>query len=330
MNEWLNRLILQAKIRTIGWYRWKKILSANGVVKAGALSEKQLDEIILKIFKSFFKESKKDKPIKLEKLGKTYENGYKAVHNFSLDVEPGDFVCLLGPSGCGKTTALRMIAGLDNITEGKYFLGNKEMNSIHPSERKTAMVFQNYALYPFMTVYNNIAFGLKLKITKNDLVSYYIKQILIDKYPNYEKIQDAKFALWEAKHPFHYEINAAKTKVKKASFKEFDKDELDSAKRELKKFEDLAAKQKNNIEGFVEIKHTIKKLKKEQKKLISQQKIELQKQEKIIKDQISVLLQKQREYKIKKQEMIPVINNTISKLEEEKNELTRKYNAEFK
>jgi len=99
----------------------------------------------------------------LKNVTKVYPNGFKAVKNINLDVLDKEFVVLLGPSGCGKTTTLRMIAGLEEITEGTIEIGGKIVNDVEPKDRDIAMVFQNYALYPHMTVYENMAFGLKLR-----------------------------------------------------------------------------------------------------------------------------------------------------------------------
>ncbi len=104
-------------------------------------------------------------PVSLEKINKVYENGFHAVHDLSLDIADGEFMVLVGPSGCGKTTALRMVAGLEDITSGILRIGGKEANDETPKERDIAMVFQNYALYPHMTVAANIGFALKLKKT---------------------------------------------------------------------------------------------------------------------------------------------------------------------
>jgi multiple sugar transport system ATP-binding protein len=87
----------------------------------------------------------------------------KAVDNFNLDIHDGEFVILVGPSGCGKTTTLRMIAGLEEITAGEIEINGKVINRVHPKDRDIAMVFQNYALYPHMTVFENMAFSLKLR-----------------------------------------------------------------------------------------------------------------------------------------------------------------------
>lgn len=99
--------------------------------------------------------------LKLKEVTKIYPNGTKAVNETSLDIEKGEFMVFVGPSGCGKSTLLRMIAGLEDITQGEIDLDDKTINNIDPSERDVAMVFQNYALYPHMNVYKNLAYGLK-------------------------------------------------------------------------------------------------------------------------------------------------------------------------
>ena len=97
----------------------------------------------------------------LKNVTKIYPNGTKAVHETSLSIDEGEFMVFVGPSGCGKSTLLRMVAGLEDITEGDIRLDGKLINQVDPSERDVAMVFQNYALYPHMNVYNNLAYGLK-------------------------------------------------------------------------------------------------------------------------------------------------------------------------
>jgi len=104
-------------------------------------------------------------PVSMDKVNKVYENGFHAVKDMSLDIADGEFMVLVGPSGCGKTTALRMVAGLEDITSGILRIGGKEVNDETPKERDIAMVFQNYALYPHMTVRDNIGFALKLRKT---------------------------------------------------------------------------------------------------------------------------------------------------------------------
>ena len=110
--------------------------------------------------------------LELKNITKIYPNGTKAVDETSLNVEDGEFVVFVGPSGCCKSTLLRMIAGLEDITSGEISLDGKVINNIDPSERDVAMVFQNYALYPHMSVYNNMAYGLKNRgISKEDITT---------------------------------------------------------------------------------------------------------------------------------------------------------------
>src|SRR3954463_12230805 len=93
-------------------------------------------------------------------VDKIYDNGFHAVQDLSLDIKDGEFLVLVGPSGCGKTTALRMVAGLEEISDGELFIGDRVVNELTPKERDVAMVFQNYALYPHMSVAQNMAFPL--------------------------------------------------------------------------------------------------------------------------------------------------------------------------
>ena len=99
--------------------------------------------------------------LKLSHIYKVYENGHKAVNDFNIDIQDKEFIVFVGPSGCGKSTTLRMIAGLEEITTGDLFIGDTLVNDVEPKDRDIAMVFQNYALYPHMTVYENMAFGLR-------------------------------------------------------------------------------------------------------------------------------------------------------------------------
>lgn len=101
--------------------------------------------------------------VKLEHVYKKYPNGFEAVKDFNLDIEDREFIIFVGPSGCGKSTTLRMIAGLEDISSGDLLIDGKRMNDVEPKDRDIAMVFQNYALYPHMTVYENMAFGLKIR-----------------------------------------------------------------------------------------------------------------------------------------------------------------------
>ena len=101
--------------------------------------------------------------LSLRNICKVYPNGFEAVKDFNLEIEDKEFIIFVGPSGCGKSTTLRMIAGLEDISSGELYIGDKLVNDIEPKDRDIAMVFQNYALYPHMSVYDNMAFGLKIK-----------------------------------------------------------------------------------------------------------------------------------------------------------------------
>lgn len=108
--------------------------------------------------------------IKLENVGKTYDGVHFSVENFNLTIEDGEFIIFVGPSGCGKSTTLRMIAGLEEVSEGHIYLDDQLINDIKPKDRDLAMVFQSYALYPHKTVYQNLAYPLKVrKMSKNDI-----------------------------------------------------------------------------------------------------------------------------------------------------------------
>ena len=106
--------------------------------------------------------------VTLKNVYKIYDGGVVAVTDFCLEIEDKEFIVLVGPSGCGKSTTLRMIAGLEEISEGELYIGDKLMNDVAPKDRDIAMVFQNYALYPHMTVFDNMAFGLKLRKTSKE------------------------------------------------------------------------------------------------------------------------------------------------------------------
>ena len=106
----------------------------------------------------------------LKNLNKIYPNGFHAVHNFNLEVEKGEFIVFVGSSGCGKSTTLRMIAGLEEISSGEFLIDGKRVNELGPRQREVAMVFQSYALYPQMTVYDNLAFSLTLQGVDEDVI----------------------------------------------------------------------------------------------------------------------------------------------------------------
>src|SRR5919197_4448101 len=114
--------------------------------------------------------------IVLDKLTKTYPNGFEAVKQLSLEIGEAELLVLVGPSGCGKTTALRMIAGLEQITSGDLYIGGRRVNDVLERDRDIAMVFQSYALYPHMTVAQNIAFSLKLSKVPKDEIRRRVKE----------------------------------------------------------------------------------------------------------------------------------------------------------
>jgi len=108
--------------------------------------------------------------VELEQVNKVYDNGFQAIYDLDLRIEDKEFLVLVGPSGCGKSTALRMVAGLETVTSGKLLIGDRVVNDVEPKDRDIAMVFQNYALYPHMTVYENIGFALRLaKVPKAEI-----------------------------------------------------------------------------------------------------------------------------------------------------------------
>jgi multiple sugar transport system ATP-binding protein len=114
--------------------------------------------------------------VTLQHIWKKYTNDVAAVKDFNLDIEDKEFVVFVGPSGCGKTTTLRMIAGLEDITSGDLYIGDRRVNDVAPKDRDIAMVFQNYALYPHMSVYQNMAFGLKLRKVPKPEIDQRVRQ----------------------------------------------------------------------------------------------------------------------------------------------------------
>lgn len=113
--------------------------------------------------------------VELKNVRKVYEKKVEIIKNINLEIEDKKFIVLVGPSGCGKSTILRMIAGLEEITSGEIFIGDRAVNNVHPKDRDIAMVFQNYALYPHMNVYDNMAFGLKMRKFKKDVIDEKVK-----------------------------------------------------------------------------------------------------------------------------------------------------------
>ena len=142
---------------------------------------KEMAKVVLKDIKKIYPNTEKTKkPKKGEEVKKVNlqvtDEGVVAVQEFNLDIEDKEFIVLVGPSGCGKSTTLRMIAGLEEITSGELYIGEKLMNDVEPKDRDIAMVFQNYALYPHMTVYENMAFSLKLKKTPKDEIDRKVRE----------------------------------------------------------------------------------------------------------------------------------------------------------
>ena len=128
--------------------------------------------------------------LSLEGIQKIYPNGFHAVKDFNLDIEDKEFIIFVGPSGCGKSTTLRMIAGLEDISGGTLKIDGKVMNDVEPKDRDIAMVFQNYALYPHMTVYDNMAFGLKLRKVPKDEIDKKVREAA--RILDLEKLLDRK------------------------------------------------------------------------------------------------------------------------------------------
>ncbi|MBR3636506.1 MAG: sn-glycerol-3-phosphate ABC transporter ATP-binding protein UgpC [Lachnospiraceae bacterium] len=114
--------------------------------------------------------------LSLRNINKVYPNGFEAVKDFNLEISDQEFIIFVGPSGCGKSTTLRMIAGLEDISSGELRIGERLVNDVEPKDRDIAMVFQNYALYPHMTVYENMAFGLKLRKVPKDEIDKMVKE----------------------------------------------------------------------------------------------------------------------------------------------------------
>ena len=126
--------------------------------------------------------------INLKNVKKTYEDGVTVIDNLNLEIKDKEFVILVGPSGCGKSTTLRMIAGLEEISSGELYIGDRIVNNVSPKDRDIAMVFQSYALYPHMSVYKNMAFGLRnRKVPKEEIdkkVKDAAKMLDIEEYLN--------------------------------------------------------------------------------------------------------------------------------------------------
>ena len=130
--------------------------------------------------------------LSLRNIYKVYPNGFNAVKDFNLEIEDKEFIIFVGPSGCGKSTTLRMIAGLEEISKGELYIDDKLVNDVEPKDRDIAMVFQSYALYPHMSIYDNMAFGLKLRKMPKDEIDRRVREAarildiehLLDRKPN--------------------------------------------------------------------------------------------------------------------------------------------------
>lgn len=130
--------------------------------------------------------------VTLNHIEKTYPNGFKAIHGIDLAIDDGEMIVLVGPSGCGKSTLLRMIAGLEGISKGDLIIDQRKVNDLEPGERDIAMVFQNYALYPHMSVFDNMAYGLRNRGTPKDKIQQLVQEVatmleldhLLDRRPN--------------------------------------------------------------------------------------------------------------------------------------------------
>src|SRR5436305_5339843 len=108
--------------------------------------------------------------VHLRGVKKTYDNKVAVIHGIDMEITDGEFIVIVGPSGCGKSTLLRMVAGLETITGGEVVIGDRVVNQLEPKDRDIAMVFQNYALYPHMSVFDNMAYGLRIRgLAKNDI-----------------------------------------------------------------------------------------------------------------------------------------------------------------
>ena len=214
--------------------------------------------------------------LKLKNINKVYDNGVQAVFDFNIDINDKEFIVFVGPSGCGKSTTLRMIAGLEEITSGELYIDDHLVNSVVPKDRDIAMVFQNYALYPHMTVYNNMAFALKLRKIA---------------CPLFEKSEEVD-AIHEKNIRLYRQILSINRKIKKQHEPKELLDQVDAILEEIFKNEEEITKIQKPIIGIYEEK--IQKLEKEVKTLYKE------------KAKLEKLLEKASE------EVTPVIKTGIS------------------
>lgn len=308
-------LLIRMSAKFKGNSIWNKILMDKGLAKKSVGSTDMRDKVLMQIFEDHFKQADKNRKIQIKNLGKTYDNSFKATNDFNLTITPGEFVCLLGPSGCGKTTVLRMLAGFENITEGTYLMGSRTMNYAHPSERETAMVFQNYALYPFMTVYNNIAFGLKLKTNKNPIFNQRISQYIALKNPLHADIKDLKFKIKLLKNPNADLINQLEIKVKKLKVQgDKKKAQLAEAQKELVALRARTEKEKvANVKEIEKVKQEIQSKIAENKKIILNNKKAALKNTNAIKAKINKLKEEEKQYYATHSKQLPKIKSSIAK-----------------
>ena len=233
--------------------------------------------------------------LKLKNINKVYDNGVQAVFDFNIDINDKEFIVFVGPSGCGKSTTLRMIAGLEEITSGELYIDDHLVNSVVPKDRDIAMVFQNYALYPHMTVYNNMAFALKLRKIA---------------CPLFEKSEEVD-AIHEQNIQLYRKILSINRKIRKQHEPKELLDEVDAILEEIFKNEEEISKIQKPIIGIYEEK--IKKLEKELKTL-EKEKAKLEKQLVKAKEEVVPVLQDgvdQKEQQIeKKKKEIEYFKNT--------------------
>lgn len=243
------------------WAKYKAKIFHKRIMRRLLDQKYYSNEDVVKYFKKVVKINDKNKTVILSGIGKVYPNGHKAVHDFNLEINPKEFIAFLGPSGCGKTTILRMISGLEYISEGTFQLGNVELNSASPSERGVSMVFQNYALYPYMNVYDNIAFGLKLKTQSNPLTLSLHRTLMELKKPDAVKIKNLRHKIWLLKHPFYIEIQEMQNEIKKLKRINSSKNVINSKKTQLKELIKTNYQQiQKNLEEIAKVKLDIKYL----------------------------------------------------------------------
>ena len=235
--------------------------------------------------------------LKLKNINKVYDNGVQAVFDFNIDINDKEFIVFVGPSGCGKSTTLRMIAGLEEITSGELFIDDHLVNSVVPKDRDIAMVFQNYALYPHMTVYNNMAFALKLRKIP---------------CPLYEKNEEVD-AIRKENIGHYRQILAINRKIKKQHEPKELLDLVDKILEVIYANEEKINTLQKPIIGIYEEK--IKKLEKELRTL-EREKAKLEKQlEKVVEDVVQVIkdgiAQKEHQIEEKQKEIEYFKNNEV-------------------